>query len=265
MNGREFPLYCSVERGPAKSTGSVTYLRPHQGGVCRGYGFLAPAWVRRRSSCALSSGVSSEPKSSASNTWRISISASPSWGHGQRLTHSIASSIDLTCHSQKPAISSLVSAKGPSITVRFFPEKRTRLPFELAWSPSPASSMPAFTSSSLNFPISARSFCFGKTPASESLLAFTITITRILVSPFWSGLGLVAGWSQSAEPCLYFRVERGTAGSTGTAAFSWGYFWRRHALILSLKASGNYAALAMTRSSGQNDTNIWRGHGKVRW
>jgi hypothetical protein len=52
------------------------------------------------------------------------------------LTHSIASAIDLTCHSQKPAISSLVSLNGPSITVRFPPENRTRLPFELAWSPS---------------------------------------------------------------------------------------------------------------------------------
>src|SRR5216684_5149288 len=188
MNGREFPLHCNVERGPAKSTGSVTYSRQEQGGGCRGYGFLAAAWVRRRSSCALSSGVSSEPKSSASNTWRISISASPSWGHGQRLTHSIASSIDLTCHSQKPAISSLVSVKGPSTTVRFSPENRTRLPFELAWSPSAASSTPAFTSSSLNFPMSARSFCLGITPASESLLALTITMNRIVKSPFEFGL-----------------------------------------------------------------------------
>ena len=31
-------------------------------------------WARRRSSCSLSSGVSSAPKSSASKTWRISIS-----------------------------------------------------------------------------------------------------------------------------------------------------------------------------------------------
>src|SRR5260370_11693233 len=94
----EFPLYCNVERGPAKSTGSVAYFRPEQGGGCHGYGFLAAAWVRRRSSCALSSGVSSEPKSSASNTWRISISASPSWPHAQRLTHSIAPSLHLTSH-----------------------------------------------------------------------------------------------------------------------------------------------------------------------
>src|SRR5216684_2705518 len=183
MNGREFPLHCNVERGPAKSTGSVTYSRQEQGGGCRDYGFLAATWARRRSSCFLSSGVSSEPKSSASNTWRISISASPSWGLGQRLTHSIASSIDLTCHSQKPAISSLVSVRGPSITVRFPPENRTRLLFELGWSPSAASSTPAFTSSSLYFTILARSFCLGITPASESLFALTITMNRIVRSP----------------------------------------------------------------------------------
>jgi hypothetical protein len=34
-------------------------------------------------------------------------------------------------HSQEPAISSLVSVKGPSITVRFGPENRTRLPLEV--------------------------------------------------------------------------------------------------------------------------------------
>src|SRR6266480_3323546 len=82
--------------------------------------------ARRRSSCSRSSGVSSAPKSSASNTWRISTSVSSLWGLGQRLTHSIASSFDFTCHSQKPASSSLVSAKGPSITLRLPPENLTR-------------------------------------------------------------------------------------------------------------------------------------------
>ena len=90
------------------------------------------------------------------------------WDSGQRLTHSIASSFDFTCHIQKPAISSLVSAKGPSITVRLAPENLTRAPFELGWRPSPASMTPALTSSSLNLPISASSFSFGRTPASES-------------------------------------------------------------------------------------------------
>src|SRR5208282_1016307 len=139
--------------------------------------FPLPFFVCSRilSSRSLRSGVSSAPKSSSSKTCRISISDSPSCGLGQRLTHSTASSIDLSCHSQKPAISSLVSVKGPSMTVRFSPENRTRLPFEVGCSPSAASSTPALTSSSLNFPISASSFCFGITPASDFSLALTMT------------------------------------------------------------------------------------------
>src|SRR5688572_30039307 len=95
--------------------------------------FLAVICARSRSSCSLSSGVSSGPKSSVSKTWRISTSPS---SKGARLTHSIASSIDFTWISQKPATNSFVSAKGPSITVRFPPENRMRAPFELGWSPS---------------------------------------------------------------------------------------------------------------------------------
>ena len=92
--------------------------------------------ARSRSSLSLSSGVNSSPKSSISNTWRISISESLIIGFGHRLTHSIASSSDLTCHTQKPAISSFDSANGPSTTVRLSPENRTRTPFELGCSPS---------------------------------------------------------------------------------------------------------------------------------
>jgi hypothetical protein len=63
----------------------------------------------RRSSCAVNSGVSAAPKSSGSKTWRISISDAVPAGLGHRSTHSIASSFDLTCQIQKPAMSSLVS------------------------------------------------------------------------------------------------------------------------------------------------------------
>ena len=73
------------------------------------------------------------------------------------------------------------SSKGARI--RFSGEKRTRAPLELGCSPSPASITPAFTSSSLNFPMSARSFWLGMIPASESLVAFTMTMKRIVVSP----------------------------------------------------------------------------------
>src|SRR5580765_4097469 len=148
-----------------------------------------------RSSCSSISGVTSG-KSSISTTWRISISESSSMGFGQRLTHSIASSFDFTCQSQKPATSSFVSANGPSMTVRWAPENLTRAPLDDACRPSPASITPAFASSSLNLPMSARSFGLGITPASDSFVALTITINRI---------GFLL---------LYSHVERGGRGST---------------------------------------------------
>src|SRR5260370_20250227 len=100
-------------------------------------------------------------------------------GFGQRLTHSIASCNDAHFHNQKPATSSFVSANGPSITVRFSPANLTRAPFELACSPSAASSTPALIRSSLNFPISASLSSLVRAPASEDLVALTITINRI--------------------------------------------------------------------------------------
>src|SRR5713226_4413891 len=81
------------------------------------------------------------------------------------------------------------------MTVRFFPSKRTRLPFELGFRPSPASITPALTNSSLNFPISVRICSLGITPFSEFLSALTRTMTRISLSP-------------------YLNVERGSAKST---------------------------------------------------
>src|SRR5207247_8496175 len=71
--------------------------------------------------------------------------------YGARLSHSRASSIERTCHSQYPATSSLLSANGPSMTVRFFPSNRTRLPSELGERRPAPITTPALTSSSLNF------------------------------------------------------------------------------------------------------------------
>src|SRR4030095_12012360 len=104
-------------------------------------------------------------------------------GFGQRLTHSIASWSDLHFHSQNPATASLVSGNGPSVTIRFCPENLTRAPFELGCNPSPASITPALFNSSLNLLISARSWSLGILPASEFLLALTITMNLILLVP----------------------------------------------------------------------------------
>ena len=63
---------------------------------------------------------------------RISISDSvPGIGFGAFLTHSIASSRDLHWKIQNPAMSSLVSGNGPSVTIRLLPENLTRAPLEL--------------------------------------------------------------------------------------------------------------------------------------
>src|SRR5437870_5497827 len=147
------------------------------------HGFAAFLWRFSRSACsraASSGGKISGGKSDASTTWRISIT-SPS-ANGQREAHSIASSFDFTRISQKPAISSLGSAKGPDVSVGLPPENAMRAPFELAWSPSPASNTPAFTMSSLNLPIAAISSLLGRTPASEFLLALTCIMNRIVIS-----------------------------------------------------------------------------------
>src|SRR4051812_6818828 len=68
------------------------------------------------------------------------------------------------------------------MTVRADPEKRTRTPCELGFSPAAVSRMPACASSSLNRPMAVSSSGLGITPASESVVALTSTITRMSIS-----------------------------------------------------------------------------------
>src|SRR6185312_15849273 len=103
-------------------------------------------------------------------------------------------------------MSSLASAKGPSTTVRLSPENLTRAPFELAWRPLASMSTPAFTISSLNRPISANWSSVGRTPASDSGLALTKSINRMVVSPSFDGPAFSAS--------LYIFVEQHRPGST---------------------------------------------------
>ena len=110
--------------------------------------------------------------------------------NGTRDAHASASSFDFTSIIQKPASSSLVSAKGPSAKVRLDPENVTRVPFELGWSPSPAIRTPAATISSLKWPIAAMSSLLGNSPASDAFDALTSIMKRIVMSPqgFLSGM-----------------------------------------------------------------------------
>src|SRR5438309_8114578 len=79
-------------------------------------------------------------------------------------------------------MSSFASVKGPSTTARFAPEYLTRQPFELGFRPEASSRTPAFCSSSWYFCIWAMSFSGGITPASESFVALTIIMNRMLFS-----------------------------------------------------------------------------------
>src|SRR5262249_52017993 len=104
-------------------------------------------------------------------------------GLGQRFTQATASSMSLTSQSQKPATSSRVAAKGPSMTVRPGPSNAIRLPREDGVSPSATTRMPALRISALYLPIAANISLVqgsGKWPFSLSSVAFTNTITRIV-------------------------------------------------------------------------------------
>src|SRR6202012_4128597 len=132
------------------------------------------------SMCLLSPSLGA--KSSISKNRRTSIFVScPGCGYGARFAHSSASSGDFTWMIQYPAISSFDSVNGPS-TTDFFPsaEYFTRNPFELPCKPAAPSRMPAFASCSLYAPIAAITSSLGILPASESLLAFTIIMYRIV-------------------------------------------------------------------------------------
>src|ERR1700694_5142730 len=102
------------------------------------------------------------------------------------------------------------------MTVRLSPEYLTRAPLELAWSPSPASITPALSSSSLNCPISASASLLGSTPASDSSLALTSIMNRIVMSP--RGVGDF-GPSGAAETTLYLDGDREALRSTSRVNF----------------------------------------------
>src|SRR6267143_578969 len=128
------------------------------------YYFFFPISISRKRSTATPGA-----KSSSSKNCRTSISASlPSVeGLGKRRAHSFA------------------SAKGPSTTVRLLPEYLTRQPLELGFKPDASSSTPAFCSSSWYFCISDIRFSEGITSPSESFVALTIIMNRILFSDVW--------------------------------------------------------------------------------
>src|SRR3982074_1257902 len=78
---------------------------------------------------------------------------------------------------------SFASANGPSTMLRLFgPSNLTFQPFDVGCSPERSSRTPALDSSSLHLPMVARISSLGICPASESFVAFTIIMNRMVVS-----------------------------------------------------------------------------------
>src|SRR6266404_6883 len=102
-------------------------------------------------------------------------------------------------------MSSFASVKGPSTMVRLPPENLMRVPLELGWRPARSSSTPAFMSSSLYLPIADRRASLGITPASDSLLAFTIIMNFMVVLSFVFFLRQTSNWEVGRS--LYFAVR----------------------------------------------------------
>jgi len=97
---------------------------------------------------------------SVSKICRSSHSPSPTTCR-KSLANWMASCLEFARRIANPPTTSLASAKGPSVTVTFPFELRTRAPKAVGRQPSVASSQPAFMPSSTSLPILAISSCDG--------------------------------------------------------------------------------------------------------
>src|SRR5471030_2153957 len=94
-----------------------------------------------------------------------------------------------------------------------------RQPFELGLSPEASTSTPVFTSSSWYFCIVARSFSPGMAPASESWVALTMIMNRIVLSPCKFNFTFEIGCTVESNgyECLPDRVKRPFSSNSRSA------------------------------------------------
>src|SRR5688572_15321550 len=87
-----------------------------------------------------------------------------------------------------------------------------RQPFALGWSPEASSSTPAFWRSSWYLDISAKrcsqAGAVGMTPASESLVAFTMIMNRMVLSPLFRPRSYLG--AEAVLPLPELGCQRGT-------------------------------------------------------
>src|SRR5215469_8208477 len=100
----------------------------------------------------------------------------------KRTADSIASSFDFNSNCAKPPMTSLASVNGPSVTLSFPPEIRTRAPCAVDRSPPSAINvLPSFASSSMSLPMASIN-ALGTGPWFSACL--TIIMYRIETAPF---------------------------------------------------------------------------------
>src|SRR5258708_12671180 len=94
-----------------------------------------------------------------------------------------------------PAVTSFGSVKGPAVTLGLPPENVTRAPIDGGWSPSSASSTPAFCRAWLYFIMAATALASGMAPgwAFSYPLGIIRIMNRIAVVSFWSSLAFDSG------------------------------------------------------------------------
>src|SRR5216684_7235481 len=112
---------------------------------------------------------------------------------------------------QKPAITSLASAKGPSVMTGLPPDTRRRVPLELGWRPSAASRTPALAMSALNFLIGRTISGLGTAHFSRACTgAGNSIMKRIVMSPLALGAELrLAGYFGRRDPCSTYASNEG--------------------------------------------------------
>src|SRR5262249_34885623 len=130
------------------------------------------------------------------------------------------------------------------------------------WSPSPASITPAFTSASLNLPISVSSVSLGMIPASEFFVAFTITITRI-------GLLLSVATLVGTDPRLHEATNqhgrnRHLEGFSRKREKGSHFTSLRRGHEMTVDIAARFLTLGAERAGGRDDRRFGRGHSLPR-
>src|SRR6266700_7104168 len=166
----------------------------------------------------------------------------------KRLAPSMASSFDFNSNCAYPPTTSLASVNGPSITVTFPPESRTRVPVAVGRSPPLPIIVPALTAASLSFPMASINGLGGKPKFSADL---TIIMNRIVTSPCVLGL-------EAEFFCILHQLHPGSAYTSSdrqrNRQLERSFLGLRHAATTATRPSGPSARTCPLHRSAEART-----------